>query len=604
MKKTVTTLLVVATVFLCIPFNVFALTSGGKTIVSSAYSYNNGDVTLYARVNGHKDDEQYTGGDRIYTYQHAFIITLANNTNNFQVASTNSFTVDLYTGYTDTFAQTTTTPSGNQTYRPSWGSEVTSYSDNMTAPQILMYPSGDNAGHVLITFKDSDLLVLNPNETREYTFTINFNMSYDGINQYPIGGNPEYSYFTLNGSVSMYSRPSGFTSNTIENFINNDSLPNSVIAYFQYLLEQGTEEQATLDNIYSYMIQHYPYQASTLTNQSLRYRVVNNNYDLNDSNNTSRGRIYSSVSIFNPYIDSSDHNIFTYNGTNVNYEEQSVICVPIMYHFRVRNFTNNSYLLSSTYFDFSGIPSFDIDSGYYASSTYDIINESGDLNLLGISNSTLTIGFTNFYNGSAILYADDYMYIDIMEYRYYVVDRVYDTTNIVNIRHSITNYSFPASPYFTGITVTNNNAGWSGNIKNVLNSIKDKLQQLLDTGIANQTTDNLEDQADDNTQTEDTIHAQEQQWYQDNETAINAVGLSNYQFTGDQTSGLTGVTSQFTSLWNALDGWTNVYIFVLTLSLATFILRHKPETKMTQEKLAQYRPYSVGHLVRRSRSYH
>lgn len=80
----------------------------------------------------------------------------------------------------------------------------------------------------------------------------------------------------------------------------------------------------------------------------------------------------------------------------------------------------------------------------------------------------------------------------------------------------------------------------------------------------------------------DTVHAQEQQWYQQNTTAIESTGLSNYQFSNNQKDGLAVAVTQFTDLWSALGDWSTIYLFTLTLSLATFILRHRPSTKMQQ----------------------
>lgn len=80
----------------------------------------------------------------------------------------------------------------------------------------------------------------------------------------------------------------------------------------------------------------------------------------------------------------------------------------------------------------------------------------------------------------------------------------------------------------------------------------------------------------------DTVHSQEEQWYNANSSAIEATGLSNYQWSTGQALGLNAVVGQFTQVWNSLGDWTLVYTFTLILSLATFILRHRPSTKMQQ----------------------
>lgn len=74
----------------------------------------------------------------------------------------------------------------------------------------------------------------------------------------------------------------------------------------------------------------------------------------------------------------------------------------------------------------------------------------------------------------------------------------------------------------------------------------------------------------------DQVHSQEAAYYQQNSAAIQATGLSNYQFDASAVSGLTGVRGDFIDVWNSLGGWNSVYIFSLTLGLALTILRHSP----------------------------
>ena len=74
----------------------------------------------------------------------------------------------------------------------------------------------------------------------------------------------------------------------------------------------------------------------------------------------------------------------------------------------------------------------------------------------------------------------------------------------------------------------------------------------------------------------DNIHTQEQAYYTANSQAIQATGLSNYQFNNEIASGVAQVTDQFNGIWNSLGTWTNVYIFSLTLGLALTIIRHSP----------------------------
>lgn len=82
----------------------------------------------------------------------------------------------------------------------------------------------------------------------------------------------------------------------------------------------------------------------------------------------------------------------------------------------------------------------------------------------------------------------------------------------------------------------------------------------------------------------ETVGEQEHQWYEDNSLAISQTGLSNFQYSQDQVSGISHVVGQWQQVWSALGSWAVVYQFVLMLSLATFILRHRPTTKMQQRQ--------------------
>lgn len=82
----------------------------------------------------------------------------------------------------------------------------------------------------------------------------------------------------------------------------------------------------------------------------------------------------------------------------------------------------------------------------------------------------------------------------------------------------------------------------------------------------------------------ETVGEQEHQWYEDNSLAISQTGLSNFQYSQDQVSGISHVVGQWQQVWSALGSWSVVYQFVLMLSLATFILRHRPTTKMQQRQ--------------------
>lgn len=81
---------------------------------------------------------------------------------------------------------------------------------------------------------------------------------------------------------------------------------------------------------------------------------------------------------------------------------------------------------------------------------------------------------------------------------------------------------------------------------------------------------------------EETIHQTETQWYQNNETAIQAVGLENFNFSSGTTGGLQVMQQQFSNIWNAIGDLNLIYVFTLLMSLATFILRHWPRTRASE----------------------
>lgn len=87
-------------------------------------------------------------------------------------------------------------------------------------------------------------------------------------------------------------------------------------------------------------------------------------------------------------------------------------------------------------------------------------------------------------------------------------------------------------------------------------------------------------------QSEAQIHQQEAQWYADNQTAIEATGIGNYQYNNGFISAFGIARQQIALLWNALGDWTYVYYLVFLLGLATYILRHEPTMKAKQARAA------------------
>lgn len=116
-------------------------------------------------------------------------------------------------------------------------------------------------------------------------------------------------------------------------------------------------------------------------------------------------------------------------------------------------------------------------------------------------------------------------------------------------------------------------------------AIKENTQAILDAYTSNvQNAQVVTDGTDDNNSDLNTIHNQEQQWYSQNQSAIESTGLSNFNFSDTQVSGLNGVFSLFQRLWTSLGDFTFIYVFTLMISFATFVLRHRPSTRSTTKE--------------------
>lgn len=126
--------------------------------------------------------------------------------------------------------------------------------------------------------------------------------------------------------------------------------------------------------------------------------------------------------------------------------------------------------------------------------------------------------------------------------------------------------SIPVNPTVTSSSTYPN--GTNQGIIDGLNTLHNDLQSSNSSAVSSDS-NTLHDQSD-------SVHQQEATYYAQNSAAIQATGLSNYQFDSTAVSGLTGVRGDFIDVWNSLNGWNSVYIFSLTLGLALTILRHSP----------------------------
>lgn len=152
----------------------------------------------------------------------------------------------------------------------------------------------------------------------------------------------------------------------------------------------------------------------------------------------------------------------------------------------------------------------------------------------------------------------------------------YDTYTILMIFDDVVSDTFNNSPSFSFNTYSSD-LHIDSDIIFTVSDIDNKVGQLLDSfygsnnGNVSQDSDTLANQSD-------SVHSQEAQYYAQNTQAIQATGLSNYQFDNFAVSGLQSVRGDFIDVWNSLGGWNSVYIFSLTLGLALTILRHSPST--------------------------
>lgn len=136
------------------------------------------------------------------------------------------------------------------------------------------------------------------------------------------------------------------------------------------------------------------------------------------------------------------------------------------------------------------------------------------------------------------------------------------------------NFTSPSQSYYLTDLKIDNDA------RITISDIRDQLQSSHSADISTDSS-TIHDQSS-------VIHSQEQSYYQQNSQAIQATGLSNYQFDNTTVSGLQGVRGDFVDVWNSLGGWTSVYIFSLTLGLALTILRHSPSAISSAVRRRQY----------------
>lgn len=112
-------------------------------------------------------------------------------------------------------------------------------------------------------------------------------------------------------------------------------------------------------------------------------------------------------------------------------------------------------------------------------------------------------------------------------------------------------------------------------LSNIADTIEAMEQQISDT---NDALDELDQTASD-------IHEQEQQIFEDNETALQNLAISEFDFDGWTATGIHAAGEVFTYIWLSIGPYAQVYSFALMLTVTMTILRYstrRPKEKQTR----------------------
>lgn len=147
-------------------------------------------------------------------------------------------------------------------------------------------------------------------------------------------------------------------------------------------------------------------------------------------------------------------------------------------------------------------------------------------------------------------------------------DKTYDIyTRLGYTNDKLDTLHSDASTIHSDISTSNS---WLSQIKAFVENINSNLAGSASTNSGiNQGSSDLKSGSD-------SMHTQEQAFFNQNTQAINDTGLSNYRIGNTDAEGVASVSVDFTNIWNALSGWNVVYIFSLTLTVALTIIRHAP----------------------------
>lgn len=290
-------------------------------------------------------------------------------------------------------------------------------------------------------------------------------------------------------------------------------------------------------------------------------------------------------------------NFWDNRNANGAYYESAELYAPVRFHVSVtlRNRSSKIQVADLNNFRLS-VSGFNVASSFSSSLFFDFygitfLDASGvdvyDVSYNNSSNTAMAWSVDFRDRNSLVLEPDeqrDYSF-DIYIPAYY---RNQSPTPLPSVGLSATTFNsstwgITQVPTFTAYTIeeyANVQEGWWSylvrSLQRIVNGNQGPYEEVEDGA------NDLADSATDSSSVLNDIHAQEEQWYNANSSAIEATGLSNYHWSTGQALGLNAVVGQFSQVWSALGDWTLVYTFTLILSLATFILRHRPSTKMQQ----------------------
>lgn len=212
------------------------------------------------------------------------------------------------------------------------------------------------------------------------------------------------------------------------------------------------------------------------------------------------------------------------------------------------------YSISEINGDIAVAPNGDIVDVYFGDTFHN--NNDVNVSLMGHAYKLVSFKITSYYN----YYSNNGLNYDAntSNLPFYTIDGSISITTPSTLTYSSIEYDIYDPVY--------NNYDTNNAVNSILDAYTSNVQGAQD----------LVNDTNSNDQKLDSIHQSEAQWYSQNQSAIESTGLSNFEFSGDQINGLTGVFSLFQRLWNSMGEYTFVITFTLMMSFAAFFLRHRP----------------------------